>query len=315
MLAGDAGRARTAAFLTVGLIMFGGGCSSETTSPTVETTRITNGADTVGGGGNTRAREWTQGVRASVVQQRIDEGTRRIGIEVSVDDKTSLYVVGVQLESPGFETVAVTSKDTAFAPGQVIDLTTVYGKPRCDGADPTKGLTAVLSLKEPAGRKQTLEVPVTAAGAGLIRRLHDAECARFRLQQAASINYADFTRASVDGAEVLAGALEFERPEQGGSGEVVLIDSLSGSVLFHFLPLEEETPGYVARLVPSAERLRLRVLIGSNGRCDQHARSQSTQTFLFSAYVQVGSADIHREIVIPPRRLQRQALALLDDVC
>lgn len=314
MWTSDIGRACTAALLTVGLAVFGIGCSSDTPSTTGDTPS-SGGAVTAGNGGNPSDRTWTHGVRASVVQQRIDEGTRRIGIEVTLDKTTSLYVVGVQLRSAGFETVPATGKDTAFAPGQVIDLTTVYGKPLCDGADPTRGLSAVLTIENSAGSQRTLEVPVTARGAGLVRRLHEAECARLRLRQAASISYTAFTRASVDGDEVLVGALELERPTTGGSRELVLVDSLSGSVLFDFLPIAEATPRYVARLAPGAERLLLPVLIGSNGRCDQHARSQSTQTFLFSAYVRVGSAVEHREIVVPPRRLQRQALALLDDVC
>lgn len=306
MWARDVGRACIAALLTVCLAVLGGGCSSDTPSST---------SDTPGKSGNSSDRPWTSGVRASVVQQRIDEGTRRIGVEVAVDQTTSLYVVGVQLRSAGFETLPTTAKDTAFAPGQVIDLTTLYGKPLCDGADPTRGLSAVLTIENSTGRQRTLKVPVTARGVGLVRRLHEGECATVRLRQAASISYTAFTRANIDGDEVLAGALELERPTNGGSGELVLVDSLSGSVLFDFLPTAEGTPRYVARLVPGAERLRLPVLIGSNGRCDQHARSQSTQTFLFSAYVRVGSAVEHREIVVPPRRLQRQALALLDDVC
>ncbi len=53
----------------------------------------------------------------------------------------------------------------------------------------------------------------------------------------------------------------------------------------------------------------------SSGRCDEHARSQSTQTFTFSVFVHVGSSAQHREILVPPPVLQRQALALLDDVC
>lgn len=256
------------------------------------------------------------GVRATVVQQRIDEGTRHIAIEISTDAKTSLHVVGVQLISAGFQPLPLTSKDTTFAPGQVIDLTTDYGDPRCDhGHDPTDGLSALLTVEDAPGGTRTYEVPVTGTGVGLIRRLHAAECAELRLRQATAVSYSEFKRARVDGDQVLAGALEFDRPDQGGSGEPVVIDSMSGTVLFQFRPLSDTTSGPVARLTRSAERFRLPVVIASSGRCDQHARSQSTQTFLFSVYLRVGSADVHREILVPPTGLQRQALALLDDVC
>ncbi len=254
------------------------------------------------------------GVRASVVQQRIDEGTRHIAIEISVDAHTSLHVVAVQLRSAGFRPVAATSKDTSFAPRQVIDLSTVYGRPLCD-EDPTADLSAVLTVEESSGSDATYEVPVTGGGVGLIRRLHAAECAQLRLRQAASLSYGDFGRDRVDGVEVLAGALELERPDHGGSGDVVLIKSLSGSVLFEFRPVAKTAPRYVARLARDADRLRLPVVIASNDRCDPHARSQSTQTFLFSVYVRVGSAAEYRQILVPPRQLQRQSLAFLDDVC
>lgn len=255
------------------------------------------------------------GVRASVVQQRIDEGTRHIGIEVSVDPHTSLHVVGVQLKSAGFEAIPITDKDTTFAPGQVIDLTTDYGRPLCDGVDPTDGLSAVLSIDDATGDSRTYEIPVTGSGIGLIRRLHEAECARLALREAAPITYTTFHRARVDDEEVLVGALRLERPAAGGSGAAVGVDALLGSVLFDFRALADVRPGLVARLDAGQQVLRVPVRIGSSGRCDQHARSQSTQTFLFSAYVRVGSTAEHREILVPPPTLQRQALALLDDVC
>lgn len=327
MKPGDVRRTAIAMLLTSGLLALSGGCDSDTSgspgdggsslsdsSSSPVDTSSTPG-DTSSSGVGRGGRDELNGVRVTVVQQRIDEGTRRIAIQVSTDAETSLQVVGVQLKSAGFQLIPATSKDTMFPPGRVIDLTTVYGKPLCGGVDPTKRLSAVLTVDDSAGSTSTYEVPVTGEGVGLIRRLHDAECAQFRLRQAASVSYTDFTRARVAGDEVLAGALELERPDKGGSGEVIIIDSLSGSVLFDFRPVAGTKPGFVARLATSAERLRLPVLIGSSGRCDQHARSQSTQTFLFSAYVRVGSGTEHREIMIPSAPLQRQALALLDDVC
>lgn len=309
-------RATITASLTLSLASLLVGCSGDDTSRrgNVSSTSSASSArpSSTGDGGES---EELVGVRATVVQQRIDEGTRRIGIQISVDAKTSLHVVGVQLRSAGFRPVLATGKDSMFAPGRVIDLVTTYGRALCEGQDPTEGLSAALTVEESAGSTRTYEVPVTGDGVGLVRRLHAAACAKLSLQQAASVAYTPFRRARVDGEEVLAGALEFERPDDADPGEVVTVDSLSGSVLFDFHPLRRTEPGFVARLETSTERLRLPVVIGSSGRCDQHARSQSTQTFLFSVYARVGSAVEHREIMIPPPLLQRQALALLDDVC
>lgn len=251
---------------------------------------------------------------ASVVQQRLDEGTRRIGIEVSTGPATSMHVVGARLESPGFRPVPVAAKDTLFAPRQTIDLTTTFGAARCSGVDPTDGLSVRLDLQTADG-ESTVHLPVTGRGAGLVRRLHRSSCAEAALRRAAPVSYGGpFVRAVVAGETVLAGDLVLRRPATGGSGDPVMVESLGGSVLFEVAPLRAGR-GTTSSLGPDEQVLRLPVRIGSTGRCDQHARSQSTQTFLFSVYVSVGPRAQHREILVPPARLQRRSLALLDDVC
>lgn len=256
------------------------------------------------------------GLHATVVQQRIDEGTRRIAVEVTTDGSTSLHVVGVQLVSPGFEPTAPTPKDTVFAPRQTIDLTLTYGDPVCDGVDPTAGLAAELTVQEASGTPRTTRVPVTGPGVGLVRRLHESECAQQRLYAAVSLQFSpDFHRRVVAGRPVLAGRLQLRRPDSGGSGAVVVVDSLSGSVLFDFLPRHPPGSGPVAQLSAGDSGLSVPVVIASRGRCDQHARSQSTQTFLFSVFVRVAGEPEQRQIMVPPRPLQRQALAYLDAIC
>jgi len=225
-----------------------------------------------------------------------------------------VHVVGVQLDSPGFRPVPVTAKDTDFAPAQTIDLTTTFGAARGAGVDPTYGLSVRLWV-ETAGGPATLQVPVTGTGVGLIRRLHDSACAAQQLRMAASVSYgATFARSVVGGEAVLVGDVVLRRPD-GGSGDPVVVESLDGSVLFEVAPLRDGRTGPVAALSPTRERVRVPVSIGSRGRCDQHARSQSTQTHLFSVFVRVGAESLHREIIAPPPWLKRASLALLDDVC
>ena len=117
----------------------------------------------------------------TVVQQRIDEGTRRIGIRVGTGPGMSVHVRGVQLESPAFEPVPTTDKDTEFAPRQSIDLTTTYGDPRC-GEDPGEGLAAIVIVQDRDGER-TVEVPVTGSGIGLVRRLHASELSLIHISE------------------------------------------------------------------------------------------------------------------------------------
>lgn len=253
------------------------------------------------------------GVRASVTQQRIDEGTRRIAVRLMTDAETTLRVRGVRLVAPAFEVVPMTSKDTDFAPGQTIDLTTTYGRADCGVADPAAGVAAEL-LVETGAEQAVVSVPMSPRQADLVRRLHVSACATQRLRSAVDISYGPFAAGRVGGSEVLVGTLRFRRPP-GGSGETVVVDSLYGSVLFAFEPVRDRSGGVVTRVDPTEATVDVPVLIGSSGRCDEHARSQSTQTFLFSVYVEVGGAAEHREILVPPPPLQRKGLALLDRVC
>jgi hypothetical protein len=254
------------------------------------------------------------GFHASVQQQRIDVGTRRIGLELTSDHQTTAHVDGVQLLTSAFEQQPATAKDTEFAPDTTIDLVVTYGAPVCAG-DATTHDAQVRVQYDVGGGEQTATLDVDARGRGLLQRLHDTACAKDRLDQAAALSYRlPFQRRQVDGSTALVGALELTRPADGGSGERVTITSLLGSVLFDFLPLAGGEPTW-GRLASTQDTAVIPVEIRSSDLCTQHARSQSQQTFLFSAYVEVGGQPEYRQIVEPPRSLQVQALAMLDDVC
>jgi hypothetical protein len=51
------------------------------------------------------------------------------------------------------------------------------------------------------------------------------------------------------------------------------------------------------------------------GRCDEHARSQSTQTFVWRFWVQVGERPPVSHIVRPDEPTQERLLAFLDWAC
>lgn len=250
------------------------------------------------------------GLRATVVQQRTDVGTRRIGLEVTTDHHTTLHVPGVQLLSDAFDERPPTPKDTDFTPNRTIDLTVNYGTPVCDPGIFVDD-AQVLVHHEQDDTDLTAALPVAKLGRDPLANLHDAGCARQRLAAAAEFSYrTPFHRETVDGELVLAGELMLKRPNEGGSGERGVVESVSGSVLFQFEATD--APNVLALGQPSAT---VPVLIRGNNRCDPHARSASQQTFIFTVDVRVGSSALHREIIEPPTRLRVQAMTYLDDVC
>ena len=276
----------------------------------------TGDSDDAGSGGSSTADPTTtvdaadSGMRATVVQQRTDVGTPRIGLEVTTDHHTTLHVTDVQLISDAFEERPPTPKDTDFTPDRTIDLTVDHGTPVCEG-DVAVDDAQVLVHYEQDGTAKTAALPVAKIGLDLLANLHDGGCAQQQLDAAAAFSYrTPFKRETVDGDLVLAGDLVLKRPADGGSDEKVVVESVFGSVLFQF-----EATDAPNVLAPGQSSTRVPVLIRGNNRCDPHARSASQQTFVFTVDVRVGSSAEHREIIEPPTPLRVQAMAYLDDVC
>ena len=97
------------------------------------------------------------------------------------------------------------------------------------------------------------------------------------------------------------------------TGVVRLVD-LGGSVLLDLVPRDGPSalPG---RLGPGSAATAFPVLLGSAHRCDAHARGQSSQTFLISAYVRRDAAPTQR-VVLPLSPAERdRLLAVVDRDC
>jgi hypothetical protein len=263
---------------------------------------------------DTQAVETHVGFKATVVQQRLDVGTRRIGLELTSDAGTTAHVSAVQLMTESFTQQPSTPKDTDFTPGRIIDLVVLYGDPVCRaGVSPDDATVQV--QYDADGRSGTLTLPVDHHGVRVLNELRDAYCAEQRLKRAASLRYElPFHRERVDGATALVGDLVLERPADGGSGRPVAVHSLLGSVILDLQPPAPRAATW-GSLPRGQTTTRVPIVLKAGRTCTAHGRSGTQQPFIFSAYVTVGGAPLYRQIIEPPRQLQRQALAYLDDVC
>ena len=294
-------RARLAGAAAMAVVLTGvlAGCTGDGSSDSATTGAATSDVEAA-----------DSGMSATVVQQRTDVGTPRIGLEVTTDHHTTLHVTDVQLLSEAFEERSPTAKDTDFTPDRTIDLTVDYGTPVCETGVSVDD-AQVLVHYEQDGTAKTVALPVAKLGRDLLANLHDGGCAQQQLDAAAGFSYrTPFHRETVDGELVLVGELVLKRPADGGSDEKVVVESVFGSVLFQF-----EATDAPNVLAPGQRSTTVPVLIRGNNRCDPHARSASQQTFIFTVDVRVGSSAPHREIIEPPTRLRVQAMAYLDDVC
>jgi hypothetical protein len=245
---------------------------------------------------------------ASLVQQRVDEGTRTIDVQMTNAGQSSIHVGSVQLAWSGTTPVPATPKDTDFAPGQIIDLKTAYGEAVCPptSSDPP---SAVLTVDG-----ERVEVIVDAGGRALLDRLHGKECGLRRVAEAASIAFGpESVPTTVRGQEYLRATLELVRPERG-SGEPVTVEALLGSVMLVFAPADgpRSLPVTLARY---RESLTLPVWIGPTNLCTAHAFAESKQTFILSVFVRVGTEPTQRLILSPDKATQLRLLAMKKRHC
>lgn len=266
-----------------------------------------------GGSSSGKPRTTAPQLHASVIQNRVDEGTSRIGVHLTNAGDRPVSVRSARLRWPGVVRAPESPRGAEFAPGQTIDLATTYGAVRCQGVDVDARPVAVVTL---AGGR-SLSVPVDRAGAAVLRRLWARDCARQRLGSVVEVALGPRFRPVGTGSdEYLRGELVLRRPRGSRSASdrpVVSVQGFSGSVLLTFRAV---SPGSLpVRLDSGQDELRVPVGIGSTQRCDAHARGGSSQTFLLSAYVAVGESAASRVIVVPSKRVQVQAFALLDRVC
>lgn len=244
---------------------------------------------------------------ATLTQSRVNEGTRLINAELTNTSDSPVTVETVTLDSSQFGALTPEPKGSVFAPGATIDLAIDYGEPDCDGALEQASYTVTL------GDGSTQELSIDADGMAWLGRLYDRECALASIADVATIEYGErFRRARVDGELVLAGDLLVHRPPGSDRSATLTIRGLAGSVLIRFEP--DPVGSLPVDLPADQERLEVPITF-SPFRCDQHARGQSSQTFLLSVYVVLPGEPQQRLILVPDRGLEGQILDLIADVC
>ena len=218
-------------------------------------------------------------------------------------------VLGVSLDSPGFERLPMAGRPATYQPGQTIDLPTPYGPALCDegiGVDP---LFTAATVQRPDGTVEELRIPL-AAPDDIVDRIHTEECDALRLAAAVDVRLTDFTTGQVDGKTVVLANLTLNR---GHSPEDIAIFELRGSVVFDVSLAEDGDPPTMAA---DEDQLVAPLVIRHTSRgCDAHVLGETKQPFLFVYFLtfddgepQYGVFDVSEE--------QRDALwAYIQAVC
>jgi hypothetical protein len=243
---------------------------------------------------------------ASATQFRYDEGTHNLHAGVTNAGTTPVTVTSATLAWSGFDWPTVQIPAQPVPPGQTAAFVIAYGAARCDTHPGAPYLLATVD-----GQRRRL--PLQVDDPGLLDRLRQGACARQRLSRAVALTL-HLRRHTVvrAGEELLPGEVVLRR--RAGAGRAVSVVDLGGSVLFD-LTAAGGRGALPARLAPPDRALRLPVLVGSAGRCDPHARGNSSQTFLFSVYTRLGTEPALRTIFVPSKPAQQRLLAVLDRAC
>ncbi|WP_156384181.1 hypothetical protein [Marmoricola sp. Leaf446] len=300
---------RRAVALVAALALLGGcgGSPDASSSPDASDPAAPSGRPSPGRTVTARPDPLPAGVRLSFVQQRFDEGTRRAGVRVANGEPRAMRVVSVGVDWAAYP-LRLHRVDYDVPGRSVVDLRYLLPRAACAPAAGRDRPTGVAVVRE-GGRNRTLRRPVDAEGRRFLDRLWRADCDARTLRRAVSVSYADrWTRDRTAGdglAAALDGSLVLRR--RGGT-QPVRVDQVQGSVLMDLtltgpttLPADADGAALPLRLRP--------------GRCDEHGRSQSTQTFVWRVWLAVGDAEPRARVVSPTPAQQDRLLAFLDEAC
>jgi len=244
---------------------------------------------------------------ASVTQFRYQEGTRDLKAGVTNNSARDIRVSSATIAWDGMAFPTVRLPDDPVLPGQTAAFQIAYGAPQCTGQPSTRpSLVTVVD-----GRRRRL--PLRVEDPGLLDRLRARACAHSELAAVADVALTFGSRTVVShGEEYLPGRIVLTR--RAGQRTAVRVEDLGGSVLIDLVPAGGSRVLPVT-LRPAQQRLVVPVLAGSAHRCDDHARGQSSQTFLLSVFVGLAGHPLQRQIVIPPVAVQDRLLGVIDRDC
>jgi hypothetical protein len=218
------------------------------------------------------------GLSVQVVQLRRDLVLGRVELAVHNDGSSTIVVDKLRLTVGGFTGGGWVPKNSPVPAGQLVDLPTPYGDPRCPSAGEARlGDVAVdlqvHSAEDPTPRTAT----VTPTGSrALLTRILRALCLAERLSSEVKLSFGDVWRATGSGEDIrlhttLEAALTPGAPARD-------LTQFAGSVIYD-LAAEASAPPY-ARLDTARPSATVPVVFRA-ARCTGHAKGETKQPYRF----------------------------------
>lgn len=207
---------------------------------------------------------------ATATRSSLFDSQRTFRLELTNEGDVSVTVASVQLDSPLFEPVPASPRDTQLAPGQRLLLPVPYGPSICPGAG-RSNLVTVVSGDE-------VVVPLGQVPVGVMDALHEVECDEAAVRDAADVDFgADWTST---GPRSARGDIVVETH---GETEVT-VDGVRGNIVFGVRVADTDPPLLTVAGAGEVGRLPLELVVD---RCDTHALIESKRTFKFPLEVRL----------------------------
>ena len=221
------------------------------------------------------------GMHAQAVRLRTDTAVGgQFQTRITNTGTEPFLVLGVSLDSPGFERLSFAGRPADYNPGTTIDLPTAYGAAICaEGVRVDPAFTAV-QVQRPDGRTEEVRVPLEAPD-DIVDRIHTEECQALALAAVVGVRLGVLTPGALDGRPVLQADITLTR---GESTEDIGLTELRGSVVFDVsFAQDDDSPPVLAA---DESELAVPVVIRMTGRgCDAHVLGETKQPFLFPYFL------------------------------
>ncbi|MGB0112555.1 MAG: hypothetical protein WBP59_05000 [Ilumatobacteraceae bacterium] len=236
--------------------------------------------------------------------------TRRLVVQTTNHGDTPVEVTHVALRTGHFTPLDAEAKSTTIAPGARVDVQVDFGEVISCTDEPVGSTEVLVELGAPS-----LDRPTSFLAELDPRPLDDIrnrECARRQVTDAASIAFGPTTIVDTDdptapSPTTMQTTLEIDR--RAGTDPVV-ITSVQGSVIIALHAPDSGEP--VARLGADDQHVSTPVELFI-ARCEPHAVSQSTLTWVLSAFVSVDGATPHKLPIDIDAAMHAELQAMIDD--
>ena len=233
-------------------------------------------------------------LQGSLLQFRRDAEARRVQVRLTAA-RDGVVVTSVELAADGFTPPPVRDRTTTLPAGRPLDLELTLTSPDC-----TASQDAVAARVQVAGRAEPLEVPLDDGG--LLRRLHDGECADEALLAQVRIEVTSLE-------ETATGSLRATvRLTRRAGDDAVRIAGVGPNTVYAINPAGalptltgDGSVDLVLDLVPS--------------RCDVHALGESYRTSLVDLRVALGDAEPRPYVLAPAEPVRRRIESFAVDTC